>query len=84
MLMSGKTAGNDLEDSGRMQARQASVLLAGVVPRPMGPRGGAQAMWHRPSRAEPAVTVAGLARAVEDMADPASLVLTEEASPRLL
>ena len=84
VLMGGKTAGNDLEGSGRMQARQASVLLAGIVPRPMGPRGGAQAMRHRPSRAEPAVVMAGLARAVEDTADPDSLVLTEEASPRPL
>ena len=35
----GKTAGNHLEGSRRVQARQASVLLAGIAPRPTEPRG---------------------------------------------
>lgn len=80
----GKTAGNHLEVSRRMQARQASVLLAGIAPRPTEPRGrctglGAQAVQGRAQMSP----WPGLARAVEATADLASGP-DREASPQPL
>ena len=80
----GKTAGNHLEGSRRVQARQASVLLAGIAPRPTEPRGRctgheAQAVQGRAQMSQ----WPGLARAVEVRADLASGP-DHEASPQPL